>query len=175
MKSTAIRIISGIQPTGIPHIGNYLGSIKNWVDLQDKYTKSSDSKADKNNLFFFIADLHALTIPRKAAELKKATLDITAMIIACGIDPSRSTLFKQSSVPAHSELMWMLSCITPIGWLNRMTQWRSKTQQDNENPEHTQSKSENPNPIDSGINTRAGLYTYPVLQAADILLYSLII
>ncbi|OMJ18353.1 Tryptophan-tRNA ligase, mitochondrial [Smittium culicis] len=158
MLKSGIRIVSGIQPTGIPHLGNYLGSIANWVSLQnskkalvnehnlqkDSFKSKFNSLNEKNisinnfltktpvlpnnceinDLFFFIADLHAVTIPDNIVDLKASTLELASVLLACGIDPSKSHLFRQSAIPSHAELMWILSCITPIGSLNRMTQWK---------------------------------------------------
>lgn len=135
------RIFSAIQPTGSLHLGNYLGAIRNWVDLQEIHES-----------FFCIVDLHALTLPQNPIEFKFSILEIVATYLACGIDPKISTIFVQSSVPAHSELSWLLSCYTPIGWLNRMTQFKEKSGKFRE-------------------KVNLGLYSYPVLMAADILLY----
>jgi tryptophanyl-tRNA synthetase len=135
------RIFSGIQPTGNLHLGNYLGAIRNWVALQHDY-----------ECIFCIVDLHALTQPQDPAELRANTREVTAAYIAAGIDPERCTIFNQSMVPAHAELAWLLGCLTPLGWLNRMTQFKEKAGKDREM---------------AGL----GLYAYPVLMAADILLY----
>ncbi|HTI85932.1 MAG TPA: tryptophan--tRNA ligase [Alphaproteobacteria bacterium] len=135
------RIFSGVQPTGNLHLGNYLGAIRNWVDLQADY-----------DCIFCIVDLHAITIPQDPGELKRSTREVTAAYIAAGIDPERAIIFNQSTVPGHSELAWLLGCITPLGWLNRMTQFKEKAGKHREN---------------AGL----GLYSYPVLMAADILLY----
>ncbi len=134
-------VISGIQPTRELHIGNYFGSIKNWLSLQDKF-----------QCMFFIADLHAMTAPYVVAELKNNVLSVTAAYMACGIDPSKSTIFIQSAISSHSELAWLLNCFTPIGLMNRMTQFKEKSEKYKE-------------------NSSLGLYCYPVLMAADILLY----
>ena len=136
-----MRILSGIQPTGSIHIGNYLGAIKHWVSLQEK--------AD---CIFFIADLHSLTIPYNSSALQKNILDAAIAHLAVGIDPSKSILFVQSQVKEHTELCWLLTTITPIGDLQRMTQYKEKAKQ-----------------FRKDIN--AGLLNYPILQAADILLY----
>jgi tryptophanyl-tRNA synthetase len=135
------RIFSGVQPTGNLHLGNYLGAIRNWVDLQNDY-----------DCIFCIVDLHAITVPQDPEELKRSTREVTAAYIAAGIDPERAIIFNQSTVPGHSELAWLLSTITPLGWLNRMTQFKEKAGKHREN---------------AGL----GLYAYPVLMAADILLY----
>ena len=135
------RIFSGVQPTGNLHLGNYLGAIKNWVNLQ-------------NDIFsiFSIVDLHAITVPQEPLKLKSSTHEVAAAIIASGIDIDKSILFNQSSVKEHSELAWILNCVCRIGWLNRMTQFKEKAGKNKE-------------------NATVGLYGYPVLMAADILLY----
>jgi tryptophanyl-tRNA synthetase len=135
------RIFSGIQPTGNLHLGNYLGAIRNWVALQHDY-----------ECIFCIVDLHALTQPQDPAELRAATREVTAAYIAAGIDPEHCIIFNQSVVTAHAELAWILSCLTPLGWLNRMTQFKEKAPKQREM---------------AGL----GLYAYPVLMAADILGY----
>ena len=135
------RIFSGIQPTGNLHLGNYLGAIRNWVQLQHDY-----------DCIFCIVDLHALTQPQDPEELRSATREVTAAYIAAGIDPEHCIIFNQSMVSAHAELGWILGCLTPLGWLNRMTQFKEKAPKDRQN---------------AGL----GLYAYPVLMAADILLY----
>jgi tryptophanyl-tRNA synthetase len=135
------RIFSGIQPTGNLHLGNYLGAIRNWVALQRDF-----------ECIFCIVDLHALTLPQDPDELRASTREVTAAYIAAGIDPRRCIIFNQSMVPAHTELAWLLGCLTPLGWLNRMTQFKEKAGKDREM---------------AGL----GLYAYPVLMAADILLY----
>ncbi len=135
------RILSGMQPTNQLHLGNYLGALKNWVALQDK----------GENLFC-VVDLHAITVPQDPITLRQSTREITAAYIAAGIDPVRSTIFVQSHVSAHAELAWILGCFTPMGWLNRMTQFKEKAGKDRE-------------------GAPLGLYSYPVLMAADILTY----
>ena len=135
------RIFSGIQPTGNLHLGNYLGAIRNWVALQHDY-----------ECIFCIVDLHALTQPQDPDELRTATREVTAAYIAAGIDPEHCIIFNQSMVSAHAELGWLLGCLTPLGWLNRMTQFKEKAGKQREN---------------AGL----GLYAYPVLMAADILVY----
>ncbi len=140
-----MRIVSGIQPTGSLHLGNYLGAIRNWVLMQDAL--GPDGKA-----WFFIADLHAITIFQDPAELKQSTREIAAALMAAGIDPAKAVLFNQSQVPEHAELAWVLGCTARMGWLNRMTQFKEKSGKDRE-------------------GASVGLYTYPVLQAADVLLY----
>jgi tryptophanyl-tRNA synthetase len=134
------RIFSGVQPTGSPHIGNYLGAFRNWAALQDSY-----------DAIYCIVDLHAMTIDYDPAELEKARLETAKVLLAVGIDPSRSLLYTQSQVRGHSELAWMLGTMMPMGVLNRMTQFKDKT--------------------DAGHASNLGLYSYPVLMAADILLY----
>ena len=134
------RVFSGIQPSGELHIGNYLGAVKNWVALQDTH-----------ECFYCIVDLHAITQPYEPAELEERTLDMAIGLLAAGIDPQRSVLFVQSHVPEHTELMWLLNSVTPVGELERMTQYKDKSQRVESVP--------------------AGLLNYPVLQAADILLY----
>ncbi|KAI9479187.1 Tryptophan--tRNA ligase, mitochondrial [Coemansia sp. RSA 989] len=157
MASKLVRVFSGIQPTGVPQLGNYLGSIKNWVGMQ--HQQLDPSQTQPHDQLISIVDLHALTVPRDPAQLRKDTMEMAASLIACGIDPDRCTLFRQSAVPGHSQLYWALGCITPMGWLNRMTQWKSKLQDTTAiNAIATQ-----------GLLT--GLFTYPVLMAADILLY----
>jgi tryptophanyl-tRNA synthetase len=135
------RIFSGIQPTGNLHLGNYLGAVRNWVALQHDY-----------ECIFCIVDLHALTMPQDPDELRAATREVTAAYIAAGIDPERCIIFNQSMVSAHAELSWLLGCLTPLGWLNRMTQFKERAGKQREM---------------AGL----GLYAYPVLMAADILLY----
>jgi tryptophanyl-tRNA synthetase len=135
------RIFSGVQPTGNLHLGNYLGAIRNWVTLQKEF-----------DCIFCIVDLHAVTVPQVPEELRAHTREVTAAYLAAGIDPEQCIIFNQSAVAAHSELAWLLGCITPLGWLNRMTQFKEKAGKKREN---------------AGL----GLYAYPVLMAADILLY----
>lgn len=134
------RVFSGIQPTGAIHIGNYAGAIQNWVNLQSEM-----------DCIFCIADYHSLTIPYDPREMPRRALDAALDILACGVDPAKSRLFIQSHVPEHTELSWILSCVAPMGELNRMTQFKEKCER-----------------VDS---VNLGLYAYPVLQAADILLY----
>jgi len=135
------RIFSGIQPTGNLHLGNYLGAIRNWVALQHDY-----------ECIFCIVDLHALTQPQDPDELRQSTREVTAAYIAAGIDAERCIIFNQSMVSAHAELGWLLGCLTPLGWLNRMPQFKEKAPKQRDM---------------AGL----GLYAYPVLMAADILLY----
>jgi tryptophanyl-tRNA synthetase len=138
------RVLSGIQPTGNPHIGNYLGALKNWVKIQHDYES-----------IFCIVDLHAITVYQDPAELRRKIEELAGVLIAIGIDPKNSAIVVQSSVPAHAELAWMLTCVTPVGWLERMTQYKVKGA-----AQETSSD---------------GLLQYPVLMAADILLYQAVI
>ena len=137
------KIFSGVQPTGNLHLGNYLGAIKNFVQLNND---------TKNECIFCVVDLHAITVKQDPEELKKNILETVATFIASGIDPKKSIIFSQSKVSAHSELAWILSCIARMGWLNRMTQFKEKAGKDKE-------------------KASIGLYSYPVLMASDILLY----
>ncbi len=136
------RILSGVQPTGDLHIGNYIGALSVWTEMQEQF----DS-------LFCVVDLHAITIPEsiKPQELKSKMRDVAALYIACGIDPDKATIFIQSHVQEHAELAWVLNCTTPVGWLERMTQFKSKSEKAN--------------------SVGMGLFDYPVLMAADILLY----
>ena len=140
-----MRVVSGIQPTGNLHLGNYLGAIRNWVRMQDAMDAESQC-------LFFLADLHAISQPHVPVELHRGTLEMTAALVACGIDPQRSILFNQAQVPAHAELQWLLSGTARMGWLNRMTQWKDKAGKNRE-------------------GQSVALFAYPVLQAADVLLY----
>lgn len=135
------RVFSGIQPSGAPHIGNYLGAIRHWVDEQDLFDN-----------IYCVVDLHALTVPQDPKALRENVRQLAATLLACGLDPERSALFIQSHIHEHAELAWLLNCVTPTGWLNRMTQFKVKAGDDRE-------------------SVSAGLYDYPVLMAADILLY----
>ncbi|KAM7223582.1 mitochondrial tryptophan--tRNA ligase [Rhypophila decipiens] len=148
-------IFSGIQPTGIPHLGNYLGALQQWKRMQDE--ASPDTK-----LIFCIVDLHAITVRRDRGLLAQYKKEMLAAILAVGIDPERSTIFYQSSVPAHSELQWILSCTASMGYLSRMTQWKSKM-----------SMSEDQELLDKKVlrKLKHGLFSYPILQAADILVH----
>ena len=137
------KIFSGVQPTGNLHLGNFLGAIKNFVELNSQ---------KNNECIFCVVDLHAITVKQNPKELKKNIRETTATFIASGIDPNNSIVFNQSMVPAHSECAWILSCVSRIGWLNRMTQFKEKAGKDKE-------------------KASIGLYSYPVLMAADILLY----
>lgn len=138
------RVLSGIQPTADSyHLGNYLGALKQWIDLQDEY-----------EAFYFIPDLHAITVEQDPNELRQRTIAGCAQLIALGIDPDKSTLFVQSHVPAHAELTWVLQCLTGFGEASRMTQFKDKSAKQGQD------------------RTSVGLFTYPMLMAADILLYS---
>ncbi|MEB3158927.1 MAG: tryptophan--tRNA ligase [Synechococcus sp.] len=135
------RVLSGVQPTGALHLGNWLGAIRNWVDLQHNH-----------DTFVCVVDLHAITVPHDPKRLAEDTLSTAALYLACGIDPQKSTVFVQSHVPAHAELCWLLNCVTPLNWLERMIQFKEKA-------------------VKQGDNVSVGLLDYPVLMAADILLY----
>ena len=137
------KIFSGVQPTGNLHLGNYLGAIKNFVELNND---------DKNDCVFCVVDLHAITVRQDPKKLRDNIRETVATFVACGIDPKKNIIFNQSSVPAHSEAAWLLSCIARMGWLNRMTQFKEKAGKDKE-------------------KVSIGLYSYPILMAADILLY----
>lgn len=141
-----MRVVSGIQPTGKPHLGNYLGAIVNYVKLQD------EAQAAGGECLIFLADLHAISMPHKPAVLHAATLEMVATLVACGVDPAKAILFNQAQVPAHAEMQWLLNGTARMGWLNRMTQWKDKAGKNRE-------------------GASAALFTYPVLQAADVLLY----
>ncbi len=141
-----MRIVSGIQPTGNLHLGNYLGAIRNWVAMQD------DVAAKGGQGLYFLADLHAISMPHIPADLAANTREMVAALVACGIDPARSILFNQAQVPAHAELQWLLSGTARMGWLSRMTQFKDKSGKNRE-------------------GASIALFTYPVLQAADVLLY----
>ncbi|WP_394729859.1 tryptophan--tRNA ligase [Altererythrobacter sp. GH1-8] len=140
-----MRVVSGIQPTGNLHLGNYLGAIRNWVRMQDEMDGDSEC-------LFFLADLHAISMPHDPAELNSNTLEMTAALVACGLDPNKSILFNQAQVPAHAELQWLLMGTARMGWLGRMTQWKDKAGKNRE-------------------GQSVALFSYPVLQAADVLLY----
>jgi tryptophanyl-tRNA synthetase len=134
------RILSGIQPTGVPHLGNYFGAIRNWVELQDCST---------SKIIVSIVDLHAITVPQDPYMLQQNTVEMAQSLLACGIKDDQ-ILFRQSTIPQHSQLAWILFCKTPVGWVNRLHQWKTKSE---------------------GLDGHLGLLSYPVLQAADILLY----
>jgi tryptophanyl-tRNA synthetase len=136
-----LRVVSGIQPTGNLHLGNYLGAIRQWVQMQEQAES-----------LFFLADLHALTVAIDPKELASNTIEMAATLIAAGIDPDRAILFNQARVPQHAELCWLLQGTARMGWLNRMTQWKDKAGKNRE-------------------GASVGLFTYPVLQAADVLAY----
>lgn len=139
------RVLSGMQPTGNLHLGNYLGAMVNWIKMQETH-----------ETLYCVVDLHAITQPQSVwggpKELHRATLDVTAAYIACGLDPKKSILFNQSQVPEHAELAWIFNCVARLGWLDRMTQFKEKAGKDKE-------------------RASVGLYDYPVLMAADILIY----
>lgn len=136
-----MRVVSGIQPSGILHIGNYVGAIKQWIELQDKH-----------ECFFMVVDLHAITVPYNKETFSDIVRNAARAYVAAGVDPLRATMFVQSHVPAHTELMWLLNTITPLGELERMTQFKEKA------AKHTK-------------DINAGLLNYPILQSADVLLY----
>jgi tryptophanyl-tRNA synthetase len=135
------RVFSGVQPTGNLHLGNYLGAIKKFVELQDRY-----------DCIYCVVDLHAITVWQEPAELTRNIREVTAAFIACGIDPKKHIIFNQSQVAEHAELAWVFNCVARLGWLNRMTQFKEKAGKDRE-------------------NASVGLYAYPSLMAADILVY----
>jgi tryptophanyl-tRNA synthetase len=135
------RVLSGIQPSGDMHLGNYLGAIRKFVELQERH-----------ECYYFLADLHAITVWQEPASLRNQTRHIAAAYLAAGVDPRKAVIFNQSAVPAHAELAWIFSCVARLGWLDRMTQFKDKAGKDKE-------------------RASVGLYTYPVLQAADILVY----
>ena len=135
------RVLSGVQPTGALHLGNWLGAIRNWVDLQTTH-----------DTFVCVVDLHAITVPHAAERLADDTLSTAALYLACGMDPQQCSIFVQSQIAAHSELCWLLNCVTPLNWLERMIQFKEKA-------------------LKQGDNVSVGLLDYPVLMAADILLY----
>ncbi len=137
-----MRVLSGIQPSGMVHLGNYFGALMNWVKLQD----------EGHDCFYFIANLHAMTMPYEPIVLKQRTIELTATLMAIGIDPEKSTLFVQSSVKEHAELTWIFSCLAPLGEMERMIQFKEKS-------------------AHAPDSVNAGLFLYPVLQSADILLY----
>ncbi|WP_176590077.1 tryptophan--tRNA ligase [Sphingobium sp. EM0848] len=140
-----MRVLSGIQPTGNLHLGNYLGAIRNWVRMQDEMDSASQC-------FFFLADMHSITVHEEPGARMRHVRDMAAALVAAGIDPNRSVLFNQARVPAHAELCWLLNGTARIGWLNRMTQFKDKAGKNRE-------------------SASVGLYVYPVLMAADVLLY----
>ncbi len=135
------RVLSGVQPTGNLHLGNYLGAIRNWVEIQDQYDN-----------YFCVVDLHAITVPQDPKTLASNSYTLAALYLACGLDLNHSTIFIQSHISAHSELTWLFNCITPLNWLEDMIQFKEKA-------------------VKQGENVSVGLLDYPVLMAADILLY----
>lgn len=141
MAPISQRVFSGVQPTGNLHLGNYLGAIQRFVGLQEQY-----------DCIYCVVDMHAITVPQKPAELTRQIREVTAAFLACGIDPKRHIVFNQSQVSGHAELAWVFNCVARMGWLNRMTQFKEKAGKDRE-------------------NASVGLFTYPDLMAADILLY----
>jgi tryptophanyl-tRNA synthetase len=141
MTASLPRIFSGVQPTGNLHLGNYLGALRNWVKLQHDH-----------ECLFCVVDMHAITVWQEPAELHRATLEVAAAMVACGIDAEKHIVFNQSAVPGHAQLAWIFNCVARIGWLNRMTQFKEKAGKDRE-------------------NASVGLYAYPNLMAADVLLY----
>ena len=141
MNNVNQTVLSGVQPSGNLHVGNYLGAIKNFVTMQKNY-----------DCYFCVVDLHAITVKQNPIELYNNTLEVVATYIASGIDPTKNVIFNQSSVSMHAELAWILNCVTRMGWLKRMTQFKDKAGEDKE-------------------NASSGLFTYPTLMAADILLY----
>ncbi|KAG1297384.1 hypothetical protein G6F66_002656 [Rhizopus arrhizus] len=160
--TTKTRLVfSGIQPTGAPHLGNYLGALANWSKLQDPDPITGAASVP----YYSIVDLHAITMPQDPATLRQAKIDMATTLLACGVDPDRSVLFEQSRVRSHTELAWIFNCITPVGWLGRMTQWKSKM--DRRDLGHGQALADEH--LTAGL--KMGLFDYPVLQAADILLY----
>jgi tryptophanyl-tRNA synthetase len=147
-EQNAKVIFSGIQPTGVPHLGNYLGALQRWVELQNE-------AAENTTLIYSLVDLHAITVRQNPAQLRQWKNESFAMLLAVGLDPKRSIIFHQSAVSAHAELMWILSCQASTGYLSRMTQWKEKAAGERENSE----------------KLKLGLFSYPVLQAADVLVH----
>lgn len=148
----AERVLSGVQPTGSLHLGNYLGAIRQWVDFQNKEQYDEEGNVVPIENFFCVVDLHAITMPHEPKALQESTLSSAALYLAAGIDPAKSKVFIQSHVPAHTELAWLLNCITPMNWLERMIQFKEKARK-------------------QGESVGVGLFTYPALMAADIMLY----
>ncbi|ERE89142.1 tryptophanyl-tRNA synthetase [Cricetulus griseus] len=144
-KDSVERVFSGIQPTGIPHLGNYLGAIESWVKLQEEY----------DTVLYSIVDLHSITVPQDPSVLQQSTLDMTAVLLACGINPEKSILFQQSQVSEHTQLSWILTCMVRLPRLQHLHQWKAKAARQKH-------------------DGTVGLLTYPVLQAADILCYKLV-
>ena len=150
-----MRVLSGIQPTGNLHLGNYLGAIRNWVAMQDEMPAADAASTGKDadsRCFFFLADMHSITVHESREQRLANVRDMAAALVACGIDPDRSVLFNQARVPAHAELCWLLCGTARIGWMNRMTQFKDKAGKNRD-------------------SASVGLYVYPVLMAADVLLY----
>lgn len=154
-KTRTRRILSGVQPTGSLHLGNYLGAIRQWVEFQDNNLEpyEEDGIEYHTENFFCVVDLHAITMPHDPKELQESTLASAALYLAAGIDPEKSKVFVQSHVPAHTELAWLLNCATPMNWLERMIQFKDKAKKQGTD------------------SVGVGLFTYPILMAADILLY----
>ncbi|KAI9609417.1 hypothetical protein H4Q26_007371 [Puccinia striiformis f. sp. tritici PST-130] len=152
-------IFSGIQPTGVPHIGNYIGALQNWIRLQEMKKSNKEREID---IYYSIVGLHAITLPRDSIQLKKERFEMMCVLLAIGLDPTHCCLFNQDQVPAHSEMAWILNCIAPVGRLNRMTTWKSQIA--------TSKNSNSLSEVDESM-LHLGLLAYPVLQSADILLY----
>jgi len=154
-KVKTSRVLSGVQPTGELHLGNYLGAIRQWVDFQNEepFIDEEANVEVRTENYFCVVDLHAITMPHDPRELNESTLGSAALYLAAGIDPTKSKVFVQSHVPAHSELAWLLNCVTPMNWLERMIQYKDKARKQ------------------GADSVGVGLFTYPVLMAADILLY----
>lgn len=155
LKTKTRRILSGVQPTGSLHLGNYLGAIRQWVEFQERECEPKIEEGVKivTENYFCVVDLHAITMPHDPTELEESTLSSAALYLAAGIDPQKSKVFIQSHVPAHTELSWLLNCATPMNWLERMIQFKDKSKKA------------------GSESVGVGLFTYPVLMAADILLY----
>lgn len=164
--STPQVVFSGIQPTGVPHLGNYLGALRQWVRLQH------DAAPDAT-LLFSIVDLHAITVPQDPRALQQCRREMLASLLAVGLDPARCIVFAQSSVKQHAELMWILSCAASMGYLGRMTQWKSKMNlPDDASPLAASASASASASSSKDQQLKLGLFSYPVLQAADILLYN---
>eukprot|EP00842_Homolaphlyctis_polyrhiza_P002907 jgi/Hompol1/3617/HPOL_003304-RA len=194
--------LSGMQPTGMPHLGNYIGALRNWIKLQDQQpidlTAASSIQSPaapapstrSPQVLYMLADLHALTVPQEPAKLRQNSFDLIVALLACGIDPARCAIFRQSRVPHHAELAWMLFCRTPVSWVSRMHQWKAKLQllathqpsdanpgsDPSDDAQHGLSSSDESSDdalyeSPAGATLNVGLLSYPILQAADILLY----
>ncbi|KAF9357155.1 Tryptophan--tRNA ligase, mitochondrial [Mortierella sp. NVP85] len=150
-------IFSGIQPTGQPHLGNYFGAISNWITLQEQAFQ------DKETVLFSIVDLHAITMPQDPEKLRRERREMAITLLACGVDPKKCILFEQSKVSGHCELTWILNCMTSVGWLARMTQWKSKL--------GVTKGAKSIEDVSATAGLQMGLLAYPVLMAADVLLY----